>query len=190
MRRAIRRMVFVVLVAALVTVAAYGEVFAYELNGTHIGGDVWYRTTNSFTSETREGARLAMVAWNKYLPEGQRVCFNTSFVSEPFYPRKNLVNAITKISSTKSYLGENAIWKSSNGAVAESDINVNASQSWWNNPPSGYYDPQSCLLHELGHTVGLSHSTQSNAVMYSILGPGVTKRTLHSDDIAGVRKLY
>jgi hypothetical protein len=47
-------------------------------------------------------------------------------------------------------------------------------------------------VHELGHTLGLGHTSNSAANMYWIFtrfdGPGTGK--LHSDDIAGVRAIY
>ena len=45
--------------------------------------------------------------------------------------------------------------------------------------------------HELGHAMGLSHSSTSEATMYGSYGTCSQKqRTLDSDDIAGAKKLY
>jgi predicted Zn-dependent protease len=44
------------------------------------------------------------------------------------------------------------------------------------------------LLHEMGHALGLDHSTDPNAVMYPSLGP--QNRTLDASDIAGIDAIY
>jgi len=43
-------------------------------------------------------------------------------------------------------------------------------------------------LHEIGHALGLAHSTDVNAVMYPIVGP--TNPDLDSSDMAGIQALY
>ncbi|CAG9948812.1 unnamed protein product [Clonostachys rosea f. rosea IK726] len=43
-------------------------------------------------------------------------------------------------------------------------------------------------LHELGHSLGLRHSTDPSAVMFPTFSSG--RRSLGTDDIAGIRRLY
>lgn len=61
-----------------------------------------------------------------------------------------------------------------------------AGTNWWtgtSTPPAGYYDFESIILHEMGHTMTCSpHSPTTSDVMYSGMGPGVTKRILSSTD--------
>lgn len=191
MNKKVRRALLVFVVSVTVVALGAGVANAYTKNGLYIKNDVWYKTTSSFTAETRLGAKHAMQSWNAYLPEGRRVCFDTAYTSDNLYPRKNLCNAITKLSSTKSYLAENHYWYHVDDKyILESDINVNANHQWWNDPPSGYYDPQTVLLHEFGHTVGLDHSSVSNAVMYPTISAGKTNRNLRTDDINGVKSIY
>ena len=50
------------------------------------------------------------------------------------------------------------------------------------------YDFLTVALHEVGHALGLGHSNNPAAVMYPQYTGG--KRTLHMDDIAGIRMIY
>ena len=56
-----------------------------------------------------------------------------------------------------------------------------------NNPPSGV-DLVSVAIHELGHSLGLGHSSDTNAVMYAYY-TGI-RRNLNPDDIAGIQAIY
>ncbi|MGW2050294.1 matrixin family metalloprotease [Streptomyces sp. NPDC001858] len=54
----------------------------------------------------------------------------------------------------------------------------------------GAFDVETVALHELGHILGLGHSSVAGAVMAPSVGPNSTKTTLTQDDIDGVRNLY
>ncbi|PIN12574.1 Stromelysin 1 [Handroanthus impetiginosus] len=51
------------------------------------------------------------------------------------------------------------------------------------------FDLQTVGLHELGHVLGLGHSSDTSAAMYAYSDPGIRK-VLAQDDIAGIRALY
>ncbi|XP_034707583.1 metalloendoproteinase 2-MMP-like [Vitis riparia] len=50
-------------------------------------------------------------------------------------------------------------------------------------------DLETVALHEIGHLLGLGHSSVQNAIMFPSISTGVTKG-LHEDDIQGIRALY
>lgn len=70
MKKGMTKTLAVFVAAVMIVAVGAGAASAYTKNGIHIGKDVWYKTTNSFTDETRAGARQAMSSWNAYLPVG------------------------------------------------------------------------------------------------------------------------
>jgi hypothetical protein len=73
-----------------------------------------------------------------------------------------------------------------NGGTSAGDIFFNTSQSWQINGTT--YDLMTVAIHELGHSLGMSHSDTSTAVMW----PSYTasKQVLTTDDISGMRSIY
>jgi hypothetical protein len=52
------------------------------------------------------------------------------------------------------------------------------------------YDIETVALHELGHVLGLQHSTTNGAVMFPSVSSNFTLRVLQPDDLAGAAALY
>lgn len=72
-----------------------------------------------------------------------------------------------------------------NGGTAAGDVVFGTTQAWNINST---YDIQTVAIHEIGHALGLDHSTITSAVMYS--GYNGVKQYLTSDDVSGIRSIY
>lgn len=96
------------------------------------------------------------------------------------------------LGSTTSYYtgcwnGSDFEWR-----VAEIDVNINDSYTWYycdnpssSNMPSGSFDLQSVMFHELGHGHQLSHIIDASAVMHRSISNNTIKRTLNTNETNG-----
>ena len=73
-----------------------------------------------------------------------------------------------------------------NGDSSSGDLFLNTAQPWAING-SGY-DLETVMIHELGHALGLGHSSVTTADMYATY-TGV-KRNPTADDVAGIQAIY
>ncbi|MDD5127229.1 MAG: matrixin family metalloprotease, partial [Dehalococcoidales bacterium] len=93
-------------------------------------------------------------------------------------------------------VGLTSIWHlTGNTNILECDMEFNDYYTWSTaaTPPAGRYDTQSVALHEFGHYLCLDDlydDDDSTKVMYGYGSTGQIKRTLHTDDIAGIRSIY
>lgn len=79
------------------------------------------------------------------------------------------------------------------GYITDADFVLNTSYSWSTTTPANPtpWDVQSVATHELGHFLGLGHSTSATATMYSIGVIGtISMRSLESDDLSGINNIY
>jgi len=98
------------------------------------------------------------------------------------------------------YIAVNRSWFTWNGSagwwyVFDSDILFNGyDYTWSDSGQAGKFDVANIATHELGHTLmllDLYGGADAQKTMYGYASPGETKkRSLHSDDIAGIRYLF
>ncbi|XP_047309441.1 metalloendoproteinase 3-MMP-like [Impatiens glandulifera] len=70
------------------------------------------------------------------------------------------------------------------------ELNFNAKFSWGDGTKPDRMDLESIGLHEIGHILGLDHSSDLDAVMWPYLKEGMIKRVLNFDDLLGIHILY
>ncbi|MHC4464293.1 MAG: matrixin family metalloprotease [Planctomycetota bacterium] len=79
------------------------------------------------------------------------------------------------------------------GWTIAGDVHFDTDFIWADDPTDTNADPDydfyTVALHQLGHSLGLGHSTVPGSVMWG-LGYGGALRTLQPDDIAGIQALY
>ncbi|MEO6420754.1 MAG: matrixin family metalloprotease, partial [Polyangiaceae bacterium] len=77
------------------------------------------------------------------------------------------------------------------GNVVDTDIHLNGVDFKWSlDGAVGTNDARSILTHELGHALGLGHSSDSRATMYAGYPGGISWRSLEQDDKDGICALY
>jgi len=78
--------------------------------------------------------------------------------------------------------------------IYDADVYTNTSVQMYSSRESGCsseYDIDGIMVHEVGHVIGIGHSSVSGATMYpSISACNTSARTLASDDIAARDDLY
>jgi hypothetical protein len=83
------------------------------------------------------------------------------------------------------------------GAIIEADIVLNSYLQFSTDGTSGTFDLQAVVTHELGHLLGLAHSSVKGAMMFQRMAPNrsgastaLDSRILSDSDVAAVRALY
>ncbi|KAG7991771.1 hypothetical protein I3843_02G095100 [Carya illinoinensis] len=117
---------------------------------------------------------------------------NTHFT---FSQAQALSNADITIGFGSMDHGDGSSFDGTGGTIAhafaptDGRFHYDADEPWSVGATPGAYDLETVALHEIGHLLGLGHSSVQGAIMESGMAQGVTKG-LHADDIAGIKALY
>jgi len=95
---------------------------------------------------------------------------------------------------TESPPATTRIFYDQRGFITEADLALNPFVQFSTDGTFGTYDLQSTITHEIGHLLGLEHSTLLGSSMFERAGrngsTGFAGRGLSRDDIAAVRSIY
>ncbi|MCE7987309.1 MAG: hypothetical protein DYG89_39575 [Caldilinea sp. CFX5] len=156
-----------------------------NLNSTQIGGPAG--SADQFLTAIKGALRT----WSVIPEAGATLLYSGSITSTTTsFNRQSEIIFMKK--GANSQLGQAQIWFTSNFVIVEADLWINDDYPLdaTGSPENGEIDLESIVLHELGHWLPLSHMPNTNAVMYAVLGAGMRKTILNSDDIAGITTLY
>lgn len=102
------------------------------------------------------------------------------------------VNALVFVSDWRATgLGSSALavttltFGATTGVIRDADLRVNLSLPLTTADAGPGNDLPTILLHEVGHVLGLDHSSDRSAVMWYSAGRGERRRVLQPDDLAG-----
>lgn len=142
-----------------------------------------------FSSETISAVHNSCLAWNSAHNSRDVVYRSTSTHSNTIYPLKNGANEITKgnMGRVASYVMETYRTYHAYGTIYEADINMNTSHDF--GTASTSYHTQTIMTHEIGHLLGLGHTSNSSGIMYYYIGLG-ERKSIASDDRNGINAIY
>ncbi len=162
------------------------------LGGNPVTVDLYVNPNCADASAPNELASLqsAMGTWTS--DSGANFEYNyagpTSVTSSNYWNFQN--DICWNAGSSGGALATTSIWYNG-GNITQADTEFWDVWTWSTGTPGfNQYDVESVGLHEIGHTLGLDHTPISAAVMYYAIGWGQVKRSLHSDDIAGILAIY
>ncbi|XP_038891009.1 metalloendoproteinase 2-MMP-like [Benincasa hispida] len=117
---------------------------------------------------------------------------NTHF---SFSQESDYESADIKISFERGDHGDGSPFDSVGGVLAhafaptDGRLHFDAVEHWAIGAVPNSYDVETVALHEIGHLLGLYHSSVEGAIMWPSIMGGTTKG-LHADDIEGIKALY
>lgn len=171
--RATRRASMALVSAVLLLTAIANIAQAYTVQGpTWTGANATYVLDSSFTGQSSGWANSADTAasdWN--------AVSTSPFVFGSNSGSNNHVDA-ANISSCGCIAQTAHAWNGSNYTQFTTTVNIGSGYAFYDGTqaptlPSNYHDLKSVMRHELGHALGLCHSSQSYMLMYPSQSAGL-----------------
>lgn len=174
-----KKMLIGALLITISLVSIISPASAYTYNGRYWhSGFAQVDKDSSIPSSWSNSLTQAMSAWNN---AGANFFFYQIGCENKLY-YTSLGSSGPLATTTETYSGT---------SMTKCIVRFNSDKSWSTTGASGYFDVQSAATHEFGHWLSLGHSSNTEATMYSTMSTGETKkRSLHSDDIAGICYIY
>ena len=185
-KKKILSFVLVVSIILSLSISAYAYVITYR--GGYDDCPAYFKCYNGFSQATLTAVHNSCLSWNR--THSSALAYrNTATHSNTSYPNYNNSNEITKGSrGANKYLMQTTTYSiDGDYSICEADIDINVSHDF--GTASTSYDTQTAMTHEMGHALGLGHSSNTSAIMYESLGKGET-RNITSDDISGIAAIY
>ncbi len=173
----------------------------YRINPT-VGANVTGTGNQTALINSSFAAWAALTTANISFAEG------TTTAAKPGFDQINVITSnVTAADYGSSALGLTVVYSFDQGGVVddfgraiefpgqiiEADIMFNPAVQFSTSPttPGDRIDFQSVAIHEIGHFLGLDHTSLLSSVMFPSLTSGANyARTLTADDIAGVSTIY
>ncbi|MBX3189793.1 MAG: matrixin family metalloprotease [Labilithrix sp.] len=155
--------------------------------------DIIKKTFQAWTDVTCPDGKTASMAFqerdpvackrSEYNKEGRNV--NVVLFQDDDWKYRGIDGTLAKTSVT---------YNDQTGEIYDADIEVNTANNTvtiTDDPRKVQYDLQAILTHEVGHFIGIAHSSDPSAVMFASYSPGsVAQRTLTPDDVKAVCAIY
>lgn len=165
---------------------------AYVLKGWHVEPNLKFLPSRDFSSTTRSGFQSAAEKWNFAIGDTVLQISSATHLEDQYPNKEDDESLIYYVDDGEEYLAECTTYlqPTARDIVRSADININAYYDWTDGKAANKYDYQSVFTHELGHALGLGHTTYDDCVMFPTSSPNSTRRNLGDDDIAGIEAIY